>query len=216
LNEEDVSFSGIRDLIKQVKGYNGSNSSKADFLTRRAIDEFSQALKSLGFPLDKPVDEDLLLKRIDATKPLRDYYLEYIEALISKDIPVGEIASSYFENIYNSSTDTRNLNQYYSDNLEFYYFLIWESFICTIAVLLHYETYEEINTMLSRTYFFKDSAYDEESNTFVQFRRYFRVIEEICKPKCPNPRLYTLAGDIVVNRERKPIILQTVTNFHCL
>jgi len=88
-NEEEVSFSAIRDLIKQVKGYNGGNMSKADFLTRRAVDEFTQALKSLGLPLDKPFDMDLYMKQIDVAKPLRDYFIDYVEALISKDLPVG-------------------------------------------------------------------------------------------------------------------------------
>jgi hypothetical protein len=206
LNDEDVSLSSVRDLVKQVKGYNGSNSSKADFLIRRAIDEFSQTLKSFGFPLDKPIDEDLLLKRIDATKPLRDYFLDYIEALISKDMPVGEIASNYFENLYNEVTDTRSLQQYLPDNLEIYYYFIWESYICTIAILLHYEKYAEINKMLVRTYFLREEYKDETAYTFAGFKHYFRVIEEICKPKSATPNLYTLAGDIAVKREKKPII----------
>jgi hypothetical protein len=213
LNNEDVSLSAVRDLIKQVKGYSGNNSSKADFLIRRATDEFSQALKSFGFPLDKPVDEDLLLKRIDATKPLRDYFLDYIEALISKDMPVGEIVSNYFENLYNDVTNTRNMTSYYLDSLEIYYYFIWESFICTIAILLYYERYVEINKALARTYFLYDRHKDETACTFVKFRQPFRVIEEMCKPKSAEPRLYTLAGDIAIKREKKPIITkETIVN----
>jgi len=52
LNEE-VSLSAIRDLIKQLKGDNGNNPSKTSFLARRAVDEFSQALKLFWFPMNK-------------------------------------------------------------------------------------------------------------------------------------------------------------------
>ena len=124
LNDEDVSFSAIRDVIKQIKGYSGNNSSKADFLTRKAIEEFTQALTSLGFPLDKPIEPDLYLKRIEASKPLRDYFIDYVEALISKDILVGDILSNYFEELHNNVSNTHGLSQYYSDNFEFYYFFI--------------------------------------------------------------------------------------------
>jgi hypothetical protein len=214
LNDEDVSLSTVRDLIKQVKGYSGNNSSKADFLIRRATDEFSQALKSFGVPLDKPVDGDLLLKRIDATKPLRDYFFDYIEASISKDMPVGEIASNYFENLYNNvTTDTRNLTSYYPDNLEIYHYFIWESFICTITILLHYEKYEEIKKMLVRTYFLYDRSYGEIAHTFIEFENEFRVIEEISRNKYANQQLFTLAGEIAVKREKKPIITkETIVN----
>ena len=32
------------------------------------------------------------------------------------------------------------------------------------------------------------------------------MIEKICKPKSDNPRLYSLAGDILLKREKRPII----------
>jgi hypothetical protein len=213
LNEENVNLSVIRSIIKQLKGYNGGNSSKADFLTRKAIDEFSQSLKSFGLPLDKPIDVELLLKRIDATKLLRDYFIDYIDTLISKDMPIGEIASDYFENLFNNVTDARNLHQWYPANLEFYYFFIWESFVCTIAVLLHYEKYKEINNMLSRTYFLIDRISGEEAYSYEEFKKPFEIIENVCKPNYAQPNLYTLAGEITVKREKKPLITkETLSN----
>jgi len=208
LNDEDVSFSAIRDVIKQIKGYSGNNSSKADFLTRKAIEEFTQALTSLGFPLDKPIEPDLYLKRIEASKPLRDYFVDYVEALISKDISVGDILSNYFEELHNNVSNTHGLSQYYSDNFEFYYFFIWESFICTISALLYYEKYADINKIIARTYFLKkkNCSSNEEASTFIEFYQNFRIIENVCKPQSDNPRLYTLAGEIIVGREKRPFI----------
>ena len=183
LDEEDINLSAIRDLIKQIKGYNGGNSSKADFLIRRAVDEFSHALKSSGLPLDKPVDEDLLIKRIEASKPLRDYFIDYFETLIEKDLPVGEIAADFFESLHNNVMNTKNLSQYFPANLEFYFFFIWESFICTTAILLHFDKYGEINKMLVRTYYLNDGNRNENSYSYVEFKKNFPVIEECCKPK---------------------------------
>jgi len=208
LNEEDISLSAVRDLIKQLKGHSGGDSSKADFLVRRAIDEFAQALKSIGFPLDKPLDADLLFKRIDATKPLRDYFIDYVEVLVSKDLPVGDILPDHFEKLYNGVVNARDLSQWYPDNLEFYYFFIWESFICAISVLLYYEKYEAINRIITRTYFLNSDPklHTEDASTLVSFFHFFPIIEKVCKPKHGDPHLFTLAGDIVVRRERKPII----------
>jgi len=208
LNEEDVSLSAIRDLIKQVKGHNGSNSSKTNSLIRRASEEFSLALKLFGLPLNETVSGDFVLKQIDATKPLRDYFLDYIEALINKDMLVGDIASEHFERLHNNIIDSIDLTQCYPNNLEIYHHFIWESFVCTVALFLHYEKYEEINKMLVRTYFLKEKTNSEVANSFTAFRRHFELIENRCKPNCGNPKLLTLAGDIATKREKKPIIKQ--------
>jgi hypothetical protein len=48
-----------------------------------------------------------------------------------------------------------------------------------------------------------------KANNFVAFREYHRTIEEICKPKSENPNLYTLAGQIIIEREKKPLINQS-------
>jgi len=45
-----------------------------------------------------------------------------------------------------------------------------------------------------------------KDHTFVKFRFYLRTIEAVCKPKCENPRLYSLTSEILVKREKKPII----------
>jgi len=209
LNDEDVSLSAIRGLIKQLKGYSGGNSSKADFLIRKASDEFSLALNSFGLPLNEKANGDLILKQIDATKPLRDYFIEYIVALISKDMPIGEIASECFEKLYNDMIDsTLDLSSCYSDNLEIQRYFIWESFICTIAILLHYEKYADINAILARTYFLKERHNGEAASDFTAFRHHFNLIEYTCKPNSENPRFHTLAGEITVKREKKPIITQ--------
>ncbi|MCL2752593.1 MAG: toll/interleukin-1 receptor domain-containing protein [Defluviitaleaceae bacterium] len=207
LNEEEVSLSSIRNIIKQLNGDNGKTSAKTDFLMRKASDEFSIALKSFGLPLNERVESELIIKKLDATKPLRDYYIDYIEILIGKDMAVGEISAEYFERLHNDIIDsTLDLTSMYPDNLEVYHYFIWESFICTVAVLLHYEKYGEINKLLRHTYFLKERHNGENACNFISFRHHFKLIEGVCKPNCENPNLHTLAGEITVKREKKPLI----------
>ena len=44
---------------------------------------------------------------------------------------------------------------------------------------------------------------------YTYFREYHPTIENICKPNSENPNLYTLSGDIVIKREKKPFINKT-------
>ena len=79
--------------------------------------------------------------------------------------------------------------------------------MCTIIILLHCEKYDDINRMLMWTYFLNDGprSNSECANVFTSFWNEFRVIEKICKPYV-NSQLVTLAGDILVKREKKPIV----------
>jgi hypothetical protein len=86
--------------------------------------------------------------------------------------------------------------------------MIWELFICVTAILLHYEEYHELNTLLHRTYFLKEGPFGDYTKpyTYDMFRPWRYYIDEVIKPKSKEPRLYTLAGAILVKRERAPII----------
>lgn len=41
---------------------------------------------------------------------------------------------------------------------------------------------------------------------YTQFRAYCKTIEGICKNKCYDSKLFTFMGDILVKREKKPIL----------
>jgi len=81
-------------------------------------------------------------------------------------------------------------------------------FIGLTAILLHYEKYRELHGMLNRTYFLTRSAFghDMDANSFRQFQPTLEYIEGQIKPKSENPHRLTLAGDIVIQREKQPII----------
>lgn len=214
LENENIDLSAIRDILKQVRGYTGGNTAKADFLLRKASDEFVNAAKQYVLPTDMDV-ADGLLKAIDQTKPFRDLFVTYCENLIYSDQIKGEILSELFERLYNELHDAGGKSSYRERDFEIYDYMIWEFFICATAVLLHYERFAELRQLLVHPYFLRTDYFNwnVEPQTFNTFRKYTTTIEEVCKPKSENPQLYTLAGDILVNREKKPILTkQSIAN----
>lgn len=214
LEDETVDLSAIRDILKQVRGYTGGNTAKADFLLRKASDEFVDAAKQYVLPKDIDI-ADGLLKVIDQTKPFRDLFVTYCENLIYSDQLRGEILSELFARLYNELHDAGGKGAYSESDFELYDYMIWELFICATAVLLHYERFAELRQLLVRPYFLRSDYYNWniEPKPFNKFRKYTRIIEEVCKPKSENPRLFTLAGDILVSREKKPILTrQSISN----
>jgi len=210
LQNESLDLSIIRDLIKQTRGYTGSNKTKADFLIRKCNDEFSSVLLSIKKKADSPAEESVLLQ-IDEEMILRDIFIDYLEAVIYSDLPVGSIVPSFLEQVYNATHDVSEKSSYSESDFEFYDFALWEMLICTVAVLLHYEKYSALHQILTHTYFLKESYYGTKVKdcTYAKFRKLCRTIENVSKPKCNNPSYYTLTGEILVKREKKPLITKS-------
>lgn len=209
LNDESVDFSGVRNLLKQVQAYDGKNKSKIDFITRKINNEFIATL--IALVPEQGIDFDnRLLTQIDAAKPLRDLFIDYVEALITGGLDTGTILGDFFEQAYNGTYVIEGRNSYTDAEFEFSRFMIWEFFICVTATLLHFEQYQVLNTLLHRTYFLRENPVGNHPRpyTFIQFRPTHRYIDEVLKPKSDEPRRYTMAGDILVKRERAPIITQ--------
>jgi len=131
-----------------------------------------------------------------------------LEAIIYKDLKTDEIIPDFLEQVYNNTHDASGKGRYSEKNFEFFNFFILEIFICTTAILLHYECFKELYKILAHTYFLRENYFVQKlkSNNFVTFRRWFNTIEDICKPKSEEPNLYTLAGDILIKREKKPLL----------
>lgn len=209
LEEDHVDLSAIRDTIKQVKGYNGQNQRKADFLLRKAADDFVEAAKEYTLSNDKPRDEALLVA-IDQEKELRNLCLDYVDALIYSNLPLAETLVNLFERLYNELHNAEGQSSYRDSDFEFADFIIWELFIDITAILLHYKCFSELHNLLVRPYFLRKfySTTEIEANSYCVFRKFSQTIEEVCKPKSSTPNLFTLAGDMIVKREKKPILTE--------
>jgi hypothetical protein len=210
LNDEGVSLSKLRTAVRQIEAYDGKNQTKVKIIICNFNIAFTSTLLEL-VPLQGEDFDQQLLRQIDAAKPLRDLFLDYVEALITCDLDVGDILGNFFEQLYNGVYHIECRDRYEDSEFEFSFFMIWEMFICSTAILLHYENYQNLHNLLNRTYFLRERPTDEDMrpDTYVRFRSYSRYIEGPIKEKSENPRRFTLAGDIVTKREKKPIITKS-------
>lgn len=207
LEEDAVDLSAIRDIVKQMRGYTGGNPVKSDYLLRKATVEFASAAKQYFVPEGTP-EEDGILSAIDQTKSFRDLFVEFLESLVYSGLPMGETISLLIEQLYNDLHYTSNQNTITSADFELYDFIIWELFIVSTATMLYFEKYDDLHDMLVHPYFLRFSSQysDVEVRSYCYFRTYFRMIEGKCKPKSSKPHLHTLAGQILIDREKRPIL----------
>lgn len=207
LENDSVDLSSIRDVIKQVRGFTGDNKTKAEFLLRKAADNFVETAKLYVISGDKPIEKEFVAV-IDQYKSYRDLFVDYCEALIYSGLPQVDSIITIFERLYNELHDynsREHLSQYVFELADF---MIWELFIDTIATLLHYEKYKEIYDLLINPYFLRKDKYNDDVDAYgyYVFRTYPRVVEEICKPKSDESKRFTMSGDIIIGREKKPIL----------
>ena len=206
IENEPIDFSPIRALIKQLQKSNDNDLKNPQFLFDKFNREFITALSAL--PVKENIsDDEVLMLQIDEEKTLRDLFLDFLEATIEKDIPIEDMIISFFEEVYNAGYSATNgfSNQNYTHDL--YCFALWELFICTTTMLLHYEQYKVLNSILTHNYFLQDKLHrDGEYHSYEHFYDDTETIESIYKPKSENPRYFSLASEILIKREKQPVI----------
>lgn len=205
LEDESTDSSAIRSIIKQLKTDNNSNPKKTNFQLKKAQEGIINSIKNYSIPKVDEEQDKVFLKILSQTKDIRDLYMDYLEILNSFAIDTGDLLAVFFENLYNelnANSMTKSLDEYLYD------YLITEFFIDTIAILLYYEKYTDIYKLVVHTYFLNMYANSNSvvATNYFRFRIYNYYIEEHCKPNCHNPKLYTLVGEILVNREKAPIL----------
>ena len=208
LESETVLFSSVRNLIRQLQRFDGNNKSKIWFIIKDIINAFISALLELNSD-NEPV-ETVLLTRIENSRPLRDLFADFIEEIVRNDLFVADAVTLFFEEVFNGIR--LSSNSYREFDFEFYDFFIWEAFVSMVAVLFSFEKYQELNSILTHTYFLKNTYYEysaiEDSN-YCKFGKYMRMIEEFFKPMSKSQTLYTLSGDMLINRAKKPILTES-------
>lgn len=210
LETETIDLSAIRDGIKQLKGITNATSSKADFLIRKISDDFINAAKLYKITGLKDLDIEFR-EIIDQSKNYRDLFMDYCEALIYVEFPFADTIVPFFEALYDETHDATMNTDCRDQDFEFPNFIIWEMFIDMTALLLHYEKYQELHDMLTRQYYLREHPMEKSFKycNYCFFRTYSRILEEICKPRSENPKLFTLSGDIIVKREKRPVLSKT-------
>ena len=212
LEEDIVNLFPLQDLIRQLKG--SANARKQKVIIQRFIDQYVEILKVY---YDKNInDGQHVYETWMKTKNVRDYFLDFLDALLETDCDMGRLLCEIFEKFYNILTCVKTFNDkansYGDIECDVFKTLIWELFICTVAFLRHYEDYETLNKVLSNTYFLIDSGFGDSTKptNYARFRHYSRPIEEYYKPKSEKKDLLTLIGNtLCCEREKYPIYTKT-------
>ncbi len=208
LEEDKTNLFPIQDLVKQIKG--AINCRKQQVLVRKFVTEYIDILKQYH---EKGVtDSNVVFDAFMETKVIRDVFLDFLDAVMELDVNIGDLLCEIFETLYNTliyvKTYSPNGSSYNDYEFDVYKCHIWELFICTVAFLRHYAEYKILNTLLSNTYFLRDSPLEERKvpTNYSRFRHHSRVIEEIYKPTTEKKNNFTLLGDMICHqREKQPI-----------
>ena len=211
---ELADFSAIRDALRQLNSCSDGNSKKREFLVKRAVDDFLTAAQQFVLTGAKPLEQEFIFI-IEQTKVFRDLYLDYWDFLIGENIPFAEVFIRFIERLYNGLHDATGNRPSKDKSFEIADFIIWECFIDTTALLLFYEQFQTLHDILVRPFFIRESPLGENlrAENYIEFRKYFEVLERTCKPVSKTPNYITLAGDILVSREKKPVLtVKSISN----
>ena len=207
LEAESVDLSAVRNVIKKIKGYNGNDTRKEETLLRQAQAEFINAAKNYTVLRTDENQDKEFLKTLEQTKVLRDLYVDFCESVIYFVPNVYAVFTAFFESMYNSLHFDNVTNANYLEE-SLYDFLIMEFFINTTAILLYYEKYADIYKIITHTYFL--NLYGNKNSvsavSYFEFRKYIDYLEGDCKLNSSRPNLITLTGELLSNREKKPIL----------
>ena len=183
------------------------------------VDSYVEALSTI-YHTENFGSAETYLDDFAKTLSLRGIFIDYVCQIIrTGSDESGDIIASMLEKLRREVGDPRtfdaNANSWSPSALEIMTLHVWELFICTTTVLLHYEQYEAINKLINRTYFTEASYYGEKykEQNYVAFYEPASFLEETIKPLLPGdgPRKYTLSGDLLCTKRQAPPLLSTAS-----
>lgn len=202
------------DLFSLQSGITVLKTSNNDLRKNTAVSDFPKnfASKIKEFKIDTAnSDRDFIaseiVSKIDAMKPLRDIYLDFLQEVISSEKDIASFIYNFFETAYSElMLVDKKVHSCFKYNFDHYTIFIWELFVCTIAYLRHYEKYSLIHDILTHTYYLQ-RAISSSSNivpcSFVRFRCYPTVVDDTYQYK---ENLVSKTANIILARIKEPII----------
>ena len=179
------------------------------------VDAYVEAMKPF---YKEDLKDDEYLSDLAALQEYRDELLGYCKRLIELNIEgiiPGILIGDILEKLYNKLTSVHTFKEHASScsssSFDIFKVHLWEIFICIITLLLRYERYKDINSILTRTYFLSDNCFggDEKPRNYVAFYHYSEIIERRIKVTSINPEYnnrITLSGHLLCEeRESLPI-----------
>ena len=148
-----------------------------------------------------------IISKIDAMKPLRDSYLDFLKEMLFSSQDIKLFIYNFFETTYNKlMLVDKGINAWQESSFEHYTIFIWELFVCTIVYLRYYEKYSLIHDILTHTYHLQGRTSQVQNikpYSFVQFRCYSNVLDDTYRHK---ENLISKTANMIVSRVKEPII----------
>ena len=207
LDEEMTNLFPLKEVVRQIKA------SKTENRRRNLITQFHSTyvdtLKT--FFIKSPTGEQAFQAFLDM-KPVRDVFLEFIEAIVELDFDYAEYIAELFEKLYNEISDIhtflQNTLQFSTSATDIFKIHIWELFVCVIAYLRHIADYGAIYTLLTYPYYLNihSDGDTKRYENYTRFRFYSRLIEEDYKLTTEYRDHFTILGKTICShREKLPI-----------
>jgi hypothetical protein len=209
LNDEISELSSVRVQLRKFKSINPTNINQLLYVSHEFKLAFvNSVITYMPNPLPETNIEKFFISQINNVKYLRDLYFDYIEAIIQTEFDFSSAIADFFETLFNETYKNKLTSDNNSTINAFNRFLIWEMFIGTIVILLNFEKFSEIRNLLMRTYFLCHLSSDcsSRAHLFNEFRPSLEFIENNIKSKLDPPRPVILAGQMLINREKFPLI----------
>lgn len=188
-------------FIKTIEGSSTLIENTQDF-----IDTYVEAMKPF---YKENVRDDEYLSDLAALQEYRDELLGYCKRLIGlnyEGIDPGILIGDILEALYNKLTCVHTFkpgaSSCSSSSFDIFQVHLWEILICITTLLLKYERYADINSIITRTYFISDNCFggDEKPRNYVAFCHYSEIIERRIKVSTSNPEYnnrITLSGHLL-------------------
>ena len=207
LDEEKANLFPLKEVIRQIK------KSKTENQHRNLITQFRSTyvdtLKT--FFIKSPTGEQAFQAFLDM-KPVRDVFLEFIEAISEADFDYAECIAELFEKLYNDISDIHtflsNTIQFSISATDIFKIHIWELFVCVTTYLRHIADYRAIYTLLTYSYYLDIQGVGgtKRYENYTKFRFYSRLIEEDYKLTTTCRNHFTILGKTICSqREKLPI-----------
>ena len=152
-----------------------------------------------------------LLGLIAQTEPIRNQIIDFLDGYLQKEDCNGEDIATLFETVWNEISFKDGIATcLHSEVIEAYQFLLWELFICSIALMVEYGRYACMRKLLCRTYFLRDMGTNNSTKacSYDAFRSHLRLLEEDYRMRIKERRPISYSGHLLVTREYGNVIVR--------
>ena len=159
--------------------------------------------------------DEIIFKKIDDLKILRDDFIDFLEVYLSNSITINidqlhgffEKLLNYLANINDQNYSNNGLRHLKSDHFRFFYY---ELFLTFAAVLINKERFDELAYILQTPFLIeKKSSGDILQQTFSDFRQYVATLNEHRNKKY-NLNKISVTADTLKQRASKNYNFETL------